>query len=196
MTIEQLTTFFVAEVPKEITSTRFDHSIRVAEIAETLANSLGYHAPEKAFLAGIVHDITKQKKNEFHISLLEKYGVDYQSMPERAWHSHTGALYLVDKYKFADEEILSAVRNHTLGGANLPLLDKILYTADFLGSDYVVTRPELHIWIQQSCKDIHQGLILKSSNIIRELLTKKEKIHYLTINTYNDALNKLGKPSN
>ncbi|MCB1178086.1 MAG: bis(5'-nucleosyl)-tetraphosphatase (symmetrical) YqeK [Leptospiraceae bacterium] len=188
MTFQNQIDFFKNEILKEITKTRFEHSLRVAKIAKDLSIKHGYNNPEKAYLAGIVHDITKQKKNEFHIEIFNKYNFNYSKLPYRAWHPFSGAIYLKVNYNLLDEEILSAVKNHTLGGSNLNLLDKILYVSDFLGSDYAYSHPELKDWVEIASKDLNEGLVLKSRNIINELVSKKELIHPNTIETYNEAI--------
>lgn len=60
---DEWTQFFEKEVPTQVTDTRFQHILRVANYAESLAKVHGYPYPKKAYLAGLCHDITKQKKN-------------------------------------------------------------------------------------------------------------------------------------
>ena len=72
MDIEKQIEYFVKIVPDEVTHTRFDHSIRVAELAEKFSLLHGFYSPRKAYLAGILHDITKQKTKEFHLEIFKQ----------------------------------------------------------------------------------------------------------------------------
>ena len=45
--------YFTKIVPEEVTHSRFDHSIRVAILAEKFSKLHGYSNPRKAYLAGI-----------------------------------------------------------------------------------------------------------------------------------------------
>lgn len=191
MQIEEQIEFYKKIVSKEITPSRFEHSIRVAELAERFALAHNYSYPKKAYLAGVLHDITKQKKRDFHVEIFEKNSFDYSKIPENAFHPFSAKFYLLERYKFQDEEVLSAIANHTLGGGSLCLLDSILYSADFLGSEYAIRQSEYSNWITQVEKNIYFGLYLKSKITIEELLQKRETIHIDTISTYNCAVTKI-----
>lgn len=193
MQIEKEIEFYKKIISEELTSSRVEHSIRVAELAEKFAISHKYHSPKKAYLAGILHDITKQKKYDFHVTIFEENQFDYSGIPENAFHPFSAKFYLLKKYHFQDEEVLSAVQNHTLGGANLNLLDAILYSADFLGSEFALRQKEYFEWIQKVEKNIYFGLYLKSKITIEELLEKKEPIHISTIETYNFSVKKFNE---
>lgn len=188
MDIESLISIFEKELSNDITPSRFDHCLRVAALAERFAIVHGYSYPRKAYLAGIVHDITKQKKREFHLEIFRKKGFDFSEIPENAFHAFSGALYLEEKFEMKDSELLSAVRNHTLGGKNLNLLDSILYTSDFLGSDYALKQQDYHSWVEKTEESLYFGIQLKARTVISELISKKESIHLFTVFTYNDAI--------
>ncbi|APH41064.1 Hydrolase, HD family [Leptospira interrogans serovar Copenhageni/Icterohaemorrhagiae] len=138
-------------VPTEITKTRWEHSIRVAEIAKELAIIHCKEEAEFAYLAGIVHDITKQKTSEFHKTLFLESGQDeLEQLPSAAWHAYSAAIYLKSQYNLQNEKVLSAVRNHTLGSETPGSLDLILYAAEFLGSEYAVKNPHYQDWREQA----------------------------------------------
>jgi predicted HD superfamily hydrolase involved in NAD metabolism len=185
MDLEKQIEYFVKIVPEEVTHSRFDHSIQVAELAERFSKLNGYANPRKAYLAGILHDITKQKTKDFHLDIFHRSEFDYSLLPEPAYHPFSAVFYLRDKYQFADEEILSAVKNHTLGGENMCLLDQILYLSDFLGSDYAMRQKEYTNWILETEKNLSFGIILKSKKVIEDLLEKSHRIHPVTLATYN-----------
>lgn len=190
MDTEERILFFKKEILKEITESRFEHSLRVAEFSEKFSQIFGYPYPRKAYLAGIIHDITKQKKEEFHLNVFREHGFDYSGLPFNAYHPYSAFFYLQTEYGMMDADILESVKNHTLGGRNLSLLCRILYVSDFLGSEYAARQPNYRIWVSETEKDLSFGLFLKSSTVISELVSKSEKIHPSTLDTYNESVQK------
>lgn len=184
-------TFFQEEVPKHVTETRWEHIQRVAMYAEDLAIQYSYPEPKKAFLAGLFHDITKQKKADIHHELFSSYGLNTDGIPFQALHAYSAPLFIEKNYGLYDKEIASAIQNHTLGNPNPSLLDQILYAADFLGSDYCQRQTELSDWIQKTLKNLHFGIFMKAFQTISFLMEKKEVIHPHTFLTYNGALKSL-----
>ncbi|UOG40601.1 bis(5'-nucleosyl)-tetraphosphatase (symmetrical) YqeK [Leptospira noguchii] len=178
-------------VPTEITKTRWEHSIRVAEIAKELAI---IHCKEEAgfaYLAGIVHDITKQKTPEFHRTLfMESNQKELEQLPSAAWHAYSAAIYLKSQYNLQNEKILSAVKNHTLGAETPGPLDLILYAADFLGSEYAEQNPHYKNWKEEAKKNLYQGVLCKARNTIEDLISSGKSIHPQTVFTYNLAISK------
>lgn len=120
------------KVSEKLSEDRFLHSVAVAETAEKLALQYGADA-EKAFLAGILHDVGKQLSLE-EMQELVYWPIQY---PEE-WispdllHSQASAAIAEKEFGITDREILDAIRRHTVGGANLSLLEKILYLADYI----------------------------------------------------------------
>lgn len=189
MDTEAAIEYYTKIVPEEVTFSRFDHSIKVAELAEKFSILNHYPEPRKAYLAGILHDITKQKSKEFHRDIFVRYKFEYESLPERAYHPFSAVFYLKEKYDYRDEEVLSAIQNHTLGGKDLVLLDQILYVSDFLGSEYAIRNKDYEKWILDTEKNLSLGMILKCKKVIEELLEKNLPIHIRTIETYNHYAN-------
>ncbi|MBM9577644.1 bis(5'-nucleosyl)-tetraphosphatase (symmetrical) YqeK [Leptospira sp. 201903070] len=178
-------------VPTEITITRWEHSLKVAEIAKELAIIHSKEEAELAYLAGIVHDITKQKTPEFHLTLFRKTGQEtLEQLPSAAWHAYSAAIYLKSQYDLKNESVLSAVRNHTLGASTPGPLDLILYAADFLGSDYAEKNPLYSEWREQARKNLYLGVLCKAKNTMQDLISENKKIHPGTVATYNLAISK------
>lgn len=189
--LEDWTSFFQKEVPNHVTETRFQHILRVANYAESLAKIHNYPIPKKAYLAGLCHDITKQKKMEIHSELFQKYSVDTTGIPSQALHAFSAPLWLEREYGFLDSEMAKAISSHTLGNMDPSLLDKILYAADFLGSDYALRQPELSDWIEKTEENLDYGVFMKAFQTIFFLMEKKEVIHPYTFHTYNQSANNL-----
>ncbi len=116
---------------------RYEHSLCVADEAKRLAEKYGADG-EKAYLAGLLHDITKNAPQEEHQELFllcEKQPTVIERQSQKLWHAITGAEYIRHRLGIADEEVWDAVRYHTTAKAEMPLLSKVLYLADFTSRD-------------------------------------------------------------
>ncbi|TGK28953.1 HD domain-containing protein [Leptospira gomenensis] len=179
-------------VPSEITVTRWEHSLHVAEIAKELALIHSKENSELAYLAGIVHDITKQKSPEFHKMCFRESGQpELEQLPFAAWHAYSAAIFLRTKYELKQDSVLAAVKNHTLGAETPGPLDLILYAADFLGSEYARKHPEYSAWREQARRNLYAGVLRKARSTIEDLLNTGKSVHPRTVLTYNLAVSNL-----
>ena len=84
--------------------------------------------------AGILHDITKKLDTPEQLELCRRYGCtltqeDLDS--PKTIHAITGALVARDQFGVGDA-VYSAIRWHTTGRADMRLLEKIVYMADYM----------------------------------------------------------------
>lgn len=107
---------------------RYDHSLSVASVAMDLAARHGYDQ-DKAYLMGILHDITKSFNKEEHLYYLERYDKDKVNCPLPIMHSYSAKYFLMEELAYYDEEVLEAIYHHTDGRSARPLA-MILYIAD------------------------------------------------------------------
>ena len=116
---------------------RYIHSLGVADSARELAKIYGADE-EKAYFAGLVHDIAKNMPKDEQLSLMEKGGIKL-SVAEKnnpaLWHGIAGECYLRLEMGITDPEILGSVRYHTTGKAGMTLLERIIYVADYISAE-------------------------------------------------------------
>lgn len=128
---------FIAAIQEKLRPERFAHSLNVAEEARRLAQAYGAD-PEKAYTAGILHDIMKNSPAREQLSVMERAGValtaDERANP-KLWHAMAGEAYVRMELHVRDEEILRAIRYHTTARAGMSVLEKVLYIADFISAD-------------------------------------------------------------
>lgn len=115
-------------VSKNVKKKRFDHSVSVAKTCEMLAK-IHHVDSEKAYIAGLLHDATKEMDEEFHDCYFRLYDEDKISLPLPVKHSFSCKYYLRDKLNLHDKEILDAVYNHTICSSRSKLC-RIIYIAD------------------------------------------------------------------
>lgn len=115
---------------------RFNHSLNVAAAAEKLAEIYGTD-PEKAYLAGLVHDICKEDgPKEMKRLILQCEDITNTELAsEKLWHGPAGSRYIQEKLGIKDKDIINAVRFHTIGRAGMTRLEEIIYIADLISAD-------------------------------------------------------------
>jgi len=112
---------------------RLRHTLGCAEEAARLARRWGADERE-AKLAALLHDVTKCLDLEAQLKLCQKYAIipDYvQKRVEKLLHAVTGAK-VAEREFGACPRICGAVRWHTTGKADMNLLEKIIYMADYI----------------------------------------------------------------
>lgn len=111
---------------------------RVAHVAgcESQAVLLAMHwgeDPEKAAVAGILHDITKSRNAEKQLLLCDKYGIMLDNAERenpQLLHARTGAEMARELFGIPDD-IYEAIRWHTTGKPDMTTMEKIIYLADY-----------------------------------------------------------------
>jgi len=119
---------------------RYEHSVRVARMAERLARIHGADT-EKARTAGMLHDLARLYSNERLLAECEQRGVpvgDFERQHPIVLHAPLSAELARAEFGASDPEVLSAIAKHTLAGGEMSVLDCVLYLADGLepGRDY------------------------------------------------------------
>ena len=119
---------------RRLKRSRYEHSLGVADTAAFLARRFG-EDEARARTAGLLHDCAREFPNEAMRAEADAHGVSYgaveASMP-LLLHAPLGALLAREKYGAEDEAVLRAIARHTVGGAAMTALDKIVYFADMV----------------------------------------------------------------
>ena len=127
----------IASLRSRLADDRFIHSLNVADMAKELAEIYGCDT-DKAYLAGLVHDCTKNTPAEKQLEIMNAAGIKLTELEKnntKLWHAISGSIFIQSEYEIYDEDIISAVRYHTTGKAAMTLLQKIIYTADFTSAE-------------------------------------------------------------
>jgi|GEM_PF-174146 len=113
---------------------RFVHTQGVEYTAAALAMRYGEDV-ERAQVAGLLHDCAKCMGNDKLLSACEKHHIPVTDVERRnpyLLHAKVGSYLAKKEYKVEDPEILSAILYHTTGHPNMTLLEKIIFTADYI----------------------------------------------------------------
>ena len=127
--IETHELYFINKVKSLIKESRYIHSLSVAHLAYKIAkkHQLDY---QKAYIAGLLHDIAKYVDKNESLTLMKKYYPDYVDIGAFAYHEFLGAKIAKEEFKVVDEEILDAIMYHATGKSNMTWLGKLIYAID------------------------------------------------------------------
>lgn len=114
-----------------LSETRFIHVLSTAHLAKKIAYALNVDT-NRAYVAGILHDIAKGKTNEEIYSIVKQYFPRKANYPKYSLHAYASEYIAKEEFKITDKKILKAIRNHARPCKNMSTLDKIIYCADKL----------------------------------------------------------------
>ena len=122
------------DLKEKLSPQRYEHTISVSFICTALA--MRYDADlEKSELAGLLHDCAKYYGDGNIIKKCEKQNIFLTSDELKApvvLHAKYGAWLAEHKYGIEDQEVIDAIRWHTTGRPDMSLLEKIVFTADYI----------------------------------------------------------------
>lgn len=112
---------------------RVAHVLGCRDTAVALARHYGA-GETAAARAGLLHDITKALDGPLQLTLCQGYGKildDFSHKYPKTLHALTGSL-VAQRIFGESAEVVSAIRWHTTGRADMTLLEKIVYLADYI----------------------------------------------------------------
>ena len=165
---------------------RIPHVLGTEQEAIRLAEHYGGDV-EKARVAALLHDCTKKLDMEEQLALCRHYGIQLDELEQKALkllHAKTGAAIARDVFG-VDEEIYHAIWWHTTGHANMTLLEKIIYLADYIepSRDF----PGVDKLRKVCYEDLDKGLLLGLDMSIQEMTEMGNPVHRATVEA-RDAL--------
>lgn len=173
---------------KQLVPKRYNHSLCVADEACRLAQKYGCDEV-KCYLAGLLHDITKNLSKEEHLNIFNTFDIilnDVEKSAEKLWHAISGAAYIRYVLNIDDEEIIDAVRYHTTAKNNMPLMSLILYLADFTSADR--DYEDVDVMRELVDNSLEEAFIYALKFTINELTDKNSAIHEDTLAAYNNIM--------
>ena len=122
-----------AVVVRLLNPNRVAHVLGCRDTAVELAKHWGADVTDAA-RAGILHDITKALDGPLQLTLCEAYGKilsDFSRKYPKTLHALTGSL-VAERIFGENEAVVAAICSHTTGKADMNLLEKIIYVADYM----------------------------------------------------------------
>ena len=124
------------KISSQMSEYRFRHTAEVEKMAVRLGE---LYAPDKLHIlraAALLHDITKELSYDEHIAICSGKGIKLSAAElnsPKTLHAITAAAVIGERYPmFAQEEIISSVRWHTTGKADMSICEKLIFLADYI----------------------------------------------------------------
>ena len=164
------------------------HSLNVSAEAVRYAEKYGGDV-EKARLAGLLHDVTKETDFDTQLQIIENGGIMLTELEKRSpklWHAISGACYVRDVIGIDDEDIFNAIRFHTTARAGMSQLEKIIFLADFTSAerDY----PDIDVIREHAEHSIEEGMLYGIKFTISRLVGRVDLVSPDALSAYNDIL--------
>ncbi len=112
---------------------RVAHVLGCAQTARELAKIHGANETD-AVRAALLHDITKALDGPLQLTLCQEYGTildTFSANNPKTLHALTGSL-VAGRIFGENPAVVDAIRSHTTGKADMNLLEKIIYVADYM----------------------------------------------------------------
>lgn len=168
------------DILSRLSGYRLKHTLGCEKAARELAHRYGADV-EKCTFAMLLHDITKNFSEEEQLNLCEKYGIipnDVEKIEWKMLHGKTAAAIAADVYG-APPDVVHAIAYHTTGCADMTLLDKIAYMADYIEEtrdfDGVKTARKL------AAHNLNKAMLYGLNASLRDLVRRGKRIHMDTV---------------
>ena len=112
---------------------RVAHVLGCRDTAAELAKIWGVDENDAA-RAGLLHDITKALDGTLQLTLCREYGTILDAFSQKypkTLHALTGSL-VAERIFGENPAVVAAIASHTTGKANMNMLEKIIYVADYM----------------------------------------------------------------
>ncbi len=178
----------VTRLSTTLSPSRYEHTLNVAALAESLARRWGSN-PVEARLAGLLHDIGRRYRPHELARYARRRNL---AVPERAiilaldpmlLHAYVSADIARREFDVTDKNILNAIKRHTLGERRMNLLDRILYVADASSLDR--THKSAAATRALAFTDLDAALKRCVSEKIAHAVSREAWLHPLTVTLWN-----------
>ncbi|MFV0556084.1 MAG: bis(5'-nucleosyl)-tetraphosphatase (symmetrical) YqeK [Lactovum sp.] len=174
----------LVKIQSMVKASRFQHMLAVEKVAGELAERFSADIYQ-ARLAGLLHDYAKELSFMEFEGLIDRHHLDesLKSWGNEILHGKVGYLKIQEDLGLENQEILQAIERHTTGHAEMTVLDKIVYVADYIekGRNF----PQVDKARELAAVSLDKALAFKTMRTMEYLIAKKEPIYPQTLETYN-----------
>ncbi|MDE6519721.1 MAG: bis(5'-nucleosyl)-tetraphosphatase (symmetrical) YqeK [Ruminococcus sp.] len=170
---------------ENLSQKRYQHSLNVASECRKLAEKYG-EDPDKAYFAGLLHDVCKELSGEKQKALVLESGfaVCREELETRSlWHAIAGAYFVKNVFGVEDIDIINSIRFHTVGRAGMTRLEEIVYLADLISADR--TYKDVDKMRKFVYNDLNEAMLEAFRFSIKSVIKKEGMIPLCTVEGYN-----------
>lgn len=169
---------------EQLSDFRFNHCLRVEKTSRALAAEYKIDV-DRAGLAGLLHDYSKERSDDEFISVIKSKHLnkDLLNYGNAIWHGIVGAEIVKDELNIYDEDVLNAIRRHTVGSTNMTGVDKCVFVGDFIepGRDF----PGIDEARNYADKSLDAAVAFELKHSLAYLVKKNSVIYPKTFDSYN-----------
>lgn len=180
---------YIDLIKSKLSDYRYYHSMCVAKAAVILAEKYGADK-EDAFVAGVLHDVMKEASASEHIAVIKNSPITMTKLEInnfKLYHQISGAAYARCVLKIDNKDVINAIRYHTTGRANMSLLEKIIYLADYISDDR--DYEDVEIMREKAYnKSLDEAMLFAIKYIIKDIVGKGVVLHPDTVDAYNEII--------
>lgn len=176
--------FFNKLAKERLSQGRYEHCLGVSETSEFLARKYQVDV-QKAKLAGLLHDFYKETPHQVFVNWIKEnhYDQDLLNYGRGVWHGLIGADILKEEFDVCDEEILNAIRFHTVTDRRMDRLAKIIFVADYIEPHRKFKEAEIAREIVN--QDLDAAVLYEINCSFKYLMENSMMIHPALLKTYN-----------
>ncbi len=173
---------------KKTKNFRLKHTRAVEETAVKIAKRYPVEI-DKVKIASLLHDFARHYEDEKLLKMVEENNIEVDDLEKdipALLHSPVGAYLAEHKFGIKEEDILNAIRFHTIGRPGMSRLEKIIFVADVVepGRNF----PGVDLIREKIDKDLDEAVILVCDFTIKYNIDRKRVIHPNTLYTRNSLL--------
>lgn len=163
---------------------RYKHVLRVEQSALYLADKYNIDM-EKVSIAALAHDYAKERPDAEMRDLIisENLELDMLQFGSNIWHGPVGAVLMKNEFDLLDEEILEAIKSHTIGSPTMGPVAQVIYVADY------IEPKRSHSGVDKARKlaekDLDKTVSYITRQTLKHLVKRKNKIYPKAVETYN-----------
>ena len=182
---------FLPLLQERLSKKRLFHCRCVADMSQAMAEKFfpGEADPEKARLAGLLHDICREAPTEEQLELIQREGLEWDPIifeTPSVWHGFAGAAFLKENCGISDEDLLNAVRFHTTARKDMSSLEKIVFLADAVSLDRIYPGAQE---LKEACRaSFEEGMLACLKYSISHLAEKETPIGKYTWEAFNQIV--------
>ena len=192
------------DIEAKMSKSRYTHTLGVERAVVDIGENFFNEQLNELRVAALLHDITKEYSFEKQLKICDTFGIilrdDEKNIPE-VLHGITAAALITDAYpEYVTNNIISSIRWHTTGCADMTLFDKILCLADYIedgrthpGCVFVRQYFKLNICqasqIEEKTNVLNTALLYSLNNTIEYLEKSQKPINRDTIEARNMLTN-------
>jgi len=171
---------------------KYIHSIGTMEEAMRLAKKFNVDCEEKIKVAALLHDCAKCftiDKLKEHIENSQDICIDFDLANYKTYHAPVGCCVAKKEFDIYDEQIINAIKYHTVGRVGMDDFEKIVFLSDKI--EPKTRNIEFRNMILKELdkeNGLNRAVLLCFKSTIKSLLDRDLPICKESINAYNYIL--------